>query len=85
MGGNPVRIPPEQPTDTRASRNPEYCTALLRRPVSYTHLIVKIDAETRQVLEGAVFKIFDKDRLEIGTYTTNAQGEIFRGSLPAGV
>ena len=47
--------------------------------------IVKIDAETRQVLEGAVFKIFDKDRLEIGTYTTNAQGEIFRGSLPAGV
>ena len=46
--------------------------------------IVKIDAETRQVLEGAVFKIFDKDRLEIGTYTTNAQGEIFRGSLPAG-
>ena len=46
--------------------------------------IVKIDAETRQVLEGAVFKIYDHDRLEIGTYTTNAQGEIFCGSLPSG-
>ena len=46
--------------------------------------ILKIDSETRQPLEGAVFKIFDEDRLEIGTFTTNAQGEIFRGSLPAG-
>lgn len=46
--------------------------------------ILKIDSETRQPLEGAVFKIFDSDRLEIGTFTTNAQGEIFRGSLPAG-
>lgn len=46
--------------------------------------IIKIDSETRQPLEGAVFKIFDSDRLEIGTYTTNSRGEIFCGSLPAG-
>ena len=46
--------------------------------------LVKIDAETRQVLEGAVFKLFDKDRLEIGTYTTNAQGEIFIRGLESG-
>lgn len=46
--------------------------------------LLKIDSETRDPLEGAVFKLYDHDRLEIGTYTTNNLGEIFVQSLPSG-
>lgn len=46
--------------------------------------LLKIDSETRDPLEGAVFKLYDHDRLEIGTYTTNNLGEIFVQGLPSG-
>lgn len=46
--------------------------------------LVKIDAETRAPLEGAIFKLFDEKRLEIGTYTSSAQGEIIVRKLPSG-
>lgn len=46
--------------------------------------LLKIDSETRKPLEGAVFKLFDKNRLEIGTYTTSALGEIYINGLPSG-
>ena len=47
--------------------------------------IVKIDAESRKPLEGAVFKIFNAERKEIATRTTSEQGEIFLSSLPSGI
>lgn len=46
--------------------------------------LVKIDAETRAPLEGAIFKLFDEKRLEVGTYTTTAQGEIVVRKMPSG-
>lgn len=46
--------------------------------------LLKIDSETRDPLEGAVFKLYGHDRLEIGTYTTNNLGEIFVQGLPSG-
>ena len=46
--------------------------------------LVKLDSETRAPLEGAAFKLFDEKRLEVGTYTTSAQGEIYVRELPAG-
>ena len=46
--------------------------------------LLKIDSETRAPLEGAVFKLFDEKRLEIGTYTTSALGEINVSKLPSG-
>jgi len=53
--------------------------------VPYSGLrIVKIDSDTRAPLENAVFKLFDERRLEIGTYTTTALGEIMIPELPAG-
>ena len=47
--------------------------------------LLKIDAESRQPLEGAVFKLFDEKRLEIGTYTTSALGEILVTGLASGI
>lgn len=47
--------------------------------------LLKIDSETRKPLEGAVFKLFDEKRLEIGTYTTSALGEIYVSGLPSGI
>lgn len=46
--------------------------------------LLKIDSETRAPLEGAIFKLFDQKRLEIGTYTTTALGEIYVSGLPSG-
>jgi len=53
--------------------------------VPYANLrLLKICAETRQPLEGAVFRLFDADRLEIATVTTNALGEIWWPNMEAG-
>jgi uncharacterized surface anchored protein len=46
--------------------------------------LLKIDAESREPLEGAIFKLFDEKRLEVGTYTTTARGEIFITGIPSG-
>ena len=46
--------------------------------------LLKIDSETRAPLEGAIFKLFDQKRLEIGTYTSTALGEIYVSGLPSG-
>ena len=46
--------------------------------------LVKIDSETRAPLGDATFKLFDEKRLEIGTYTTSALGEINVSKLPSG-
>lgn len=48
--------------------------------------ILKISAdEDRKPLEGAVFKLYDEKRLEVGIYTTSALGEILIPSLPSGI
>jgi len=48
--------------------------------------ILKISADdNRKPLEGAIFKLFDEKRLEIGTYQTSALGEILIPQLPAGI
>ena len=44
----------------------------------------KICSETREPLEGAVFRLFDERRREIGTFTSNSLGEIFLTGKPAG-
>jgi uncharacterized surface anchored protein len=46
--------------------------------------LLKIDAETREPLASAIFKLYDEKRLEIGTYTTSALGEIFIPQIEAG-
>ena len=46
--------------------------------------IVKIDSETRKGLAEAVFKLYDKDRHEIGTYETSSLGEIIVKAIPSG-
>ena len=51
----------------------------------YSNLrINKICSETRTPLEGAIFRLFDERRVEVGTFTTSALGEIFLTELPAG-
>ena len=51
----------------------------------YPHLAIqKIDADTKQPLEGVKFKLFDKLGREIGTYTTNEQGQIHLTGMDAG-
>ena len=54
--------------------------------IPYSSLrILKISADDeRKPLAGAIFKLFDELRLEIGTYETSALGEIMIPQLPAG-
>lgn len=53
--------------------------------IPYSNLrLLKIDAETRAPLADATFKLFDEKRLEAGTYTTTALGEINVAKLPSG-
>lgn len=54
--------------------------------VPYSSLrLLKIDSETREPLSGAVFKLYNEKRLEIGAYTTSALGEIYITNLPGGI
>ena len=46
--------------------------------------IVKLDAETRQPLEGVKVKVFDKLHREIGTYTTNKLGQVLLSGVDGG-
>lgn len=46
--------------------------------------ILKIDSESKQSLEGAKFKLFDKFNRELGTYTTNRAGKITLTGIDAG-
>ena len=46
--------------------------------------IVKLDAETRQPLEGVKVKVYDKFHREIGTYTTNKLGQILLSGVDGG-
>ena len=51
----------------------------------YPHLqIEKIDAETRQPLEGVRFKVSDQLGRELGSYTTNKQGQIHLTGMEQG-
>ena len=51
----------------------------------YSNLrLLKICAADRTPLEGAVFRLFDERRREIGAFTTSALGEIFLTQLPGG-
>ena len=55
------------------------------RNTPYSNLrLLKICSETRQPLPDAVFRLFDAQRREIGTYTTSALGEIYLKELPSG-
>jgi len=52
----------------------------------YSNLrLVKICAETRQPLPDAVFRLFDAQRREIGTFTTDSTGVINLTELPSGI
>ena len=52
----------------------------------YPHLqIEKIDAETRQPLEGVRFKVSDRMGRELGSYTTNKQGQIHLTGMEQGI
>ena len=56
------------------------------RNTAYANLSLrKICSESREPLPDAVFRLFDDRRREIGTFTTNAAGEIFLADKPAGV
>ena len=46
--------------------------------------IVKLDAETRQPLEGVQIRVYDKLHQEIGTYTTNKLGQILLSGIDGG-
>lgn len=46
--------------------------------------IVKLDAETRQPLEGVKVKVFDKQHREMGTYITNKLGQILLSGMDGG-
>jgi len=51
----------------------------------YSNLrLLKICSETRDPLEGAVFRLFDDKRRELGTFTTSVLGEIHLTQLPGG-
>lgn len=55
--------------------------------VPYSNLrLIKISSESdRKPLPGAVFKLFDEKRIEVGTYTTSSLGEIVISNLPSGI
>lgn len=46
--------------------------------------IIKLDAETRQPLEGVQIRLYDKYHREIGTYTTNKLGQIILSGVDGG-
>ena len=46
--------------------------------------IVKLDAETRQPLEGVKVRVLDKLHREIGTYTTNKLGQVLLSGVDGG-
>jgi len=46
--------------------------------------LLKICAVTREPLGGAIFRLFDDQRREIGTFTTSATGEILLTGKPSG-
>lgn len=46
--------------------------------------IVKLDAETKQPMEGVKIRVYDKFHREAGTFTTNRLGEILLSGIDGG-
>ncbi|MCI8652863.1 MAG: hypothetical protein HFF11_04115 [Angelakisella sp.] len=46
--------------------------------------IVKLDAETRQPLEGVKIRVYDRNHREIGTFVTNRLGQILLSGMDGG-
>lgn len=72
-----------------APRNVEIKTGKLNvveyRNQPYPQLVIqKIDADTKQPLEGVRFKLMDKLGREMGIFTTNSQGQIHLTGMDAG-
>ena len=72
-----------------ASRNVELVSGKLsileyRNQPYPTLKIVKLDAETRQPLEGVKIRVYDRNHREIGTFVTNRLGQILLSGMDGG-
>lgn len=47
--------------------------------------IVKKDSASETALQGVSFELYDRDKLSLGTFVTDEQGEIRIGNLPVGI
>lgn len=57
---------------------------LLNKKYKGSIKVIKTDGRTKKPLEGVTFVLYDKDKEELGTFRTDAAGEILVNNLPLG-